>query len=395
MKAIHQYLERYAEAETQALNQQLECWPANSNYKQVLVIPVYDECDDFVQRLLHSKLGQQTLLIAVINRPDNISDCPANDALLLKLSSTFEQVWRHQRLQLLSHPCLDILLVDRHQNPIPHKQGVGLARKLGCDLAANLIHQGIIESSWIHSSDADAELPEDYFQTDTLDQHYAAATYDFDHKRGEDPVAIATQLYQRTLWDYVNGLERAGSPYAFHTIGSIIAVNYAHYCQARGFPKRAGGEDFYLLNKLRKLGRVARLPARITLTPRLSHRVPFGTGPATAKILESLKNDQPITTYDPILFDRLGQCLKVIELALTQQLSPIDACSQLPNETRAVLEQLNVNKCFSHLDQSRDAKMKLQHFHDWMDAFRTLKFVRLLQANHYPNILLSTESQSF
>ncbi|MAZ88538.1 MAG: hypothetical protein CL693_12925 [Cellvibrionaceae bacterium] len=393
MKAIHQYLERYAEAEAQELSQQLKLWPESARYKQVLVIPVYDESDEFIQRLRHSKLGQQTLLIAVVNRPDNISDCPANDVFLLKLSSTFEQRWQHHQLQLLSHPSLDILLVDRHQHPIPHKQGVGLARKLGCDLAASLIHQGIIESSWIHSSDADAELPEDYFQTDALDHNYAAATYSFDHKRGGDPVAIATQLYQQTLWDYVNGLESAGSPYAFHTIGSIIAVNYAHYCQARGFPKRAGGEDFYLLNKLRKLGRVAQLPALITLTPRLSHRVPFGTGPATAKILESLENNQPITTYDPILFERLGQCLNIIELAIRQQQPPADACLQLPSETRAALEQLGVNKCFSHLEQSRDAKMKLQHFHDWMDAFRTLKFVRLLQANHYPNIPLPTESQ--
>ncbi len=389
MKAIRQYLERYAEAEAQQLIEQLQFWPKGSTYRQVLVIPVYDESDDFINRLMHSEIGKKTLLIAVINRPDNISDCPANDTLLHELSSTFTQTWQHEQLQLLSHANLNLLLVDRHQKPIPHKQGVGLARKLGCDLAAALIHHGWVESSWIHSSDADAELPEDYYQTDSLDQSYSAATYGFDHKRGEDPVAIATQLYQQTLWDYVNGLERANSPYAFHTIGSIIAVNYAHYCQARGFPKRAGGEDFYLLNKLRKLGQVATLPARITLTPRLSHRVPFGTGPATAKILQTLESNQAVTSYDPIIFAHLGQFLDAIVEAISQQQSLTEACLQLPRETQAALEQLNLEKCFSHLEQSREPAMKLQHFHHWMDAFRTLKFVRYLQANHYPNIPLS------
>lgn len=388
MKAIHQYLERYAETETQKLIEHLQFWPKGSTYRQVLVIPVYDESDDFINRLMHSEIGKKALLIAVVNRPDNISDCPANDTLLHKLPSSFVQTWQYEQLQLLSHPNLNLLLVDRHQKPIPHKQGVGLARKLGCDLAAALIHHGWVESSWIHSSDADAELPEDYFQTDNLDQSYSAATYSFDHKRGEDSVAIATQLYQQTLWDYVNGLERANSPYAFHTIGSIIAVNYAHYCQARGFPKRAGGEDFYLLNKLRKLGQVATLPARITLTPRLSHRVPFGTGPATAKILQTLESNHAVTSYDPIIFARLGQFLDSIVEAISQQQSLTEACLQLPRETQAALEQFNLEKCFSHLEQSREPAMKLQHFHHWMDAFRTLKFVRYLQANHYPNIPL-------
>ena len=48
-------------------------------------------------------------------------------------------------------------------------------------------------------------------------------------------------------------MKYARSPYAFHTIGSTMAVSANHYAKVRGFPKREAGEDFYLLNKLAKV----------------------------------------------------------------------------------------------------------------------------------------------
>ena len=72
----------------------------------------------------------------------------------------------------------------------------------------------------------------------------------------------ATALYELRLHHYVLGLEYAGSPYAYHTLGSCLAVKADAYAQVRGFPKRAGAEDFYLLNKLAKLGAMPRLQGR-------------------------------------------------------------------------------------------------------------------------------------
>lgn len=385
MKAIEQYLGRYAEKEIRSL----ERWPSNLRFNRSLVIPAYDETSAFIDRILQSNHAQKLLLIAVINRPDNTDHCSANDELFQYFRKNFSVQWEQDLLSLFVNDDFGILVVDRHSNPIPAKQGVGLARKIGCDLAAQLIFDQAIASPWIHSTDADAQLPADYFQTESLPASYSGATYSFQHIRNESATARATELYEKTLYDYVDGLTHAGSPYAFHTIGSIIAVNYLHYCQARGFPKRSGGEDFYLLNKLRKLGEIATLPAIIKLEPRESHRVPFGTGPATAKILQALHNQEIITTYNPDIFNQLSITLKNLTEAIESG-DPLSATlDKLPISSQQALKALDIEKCFSHLSSRNNKAWQLRHFHDWLDGFRTLKFVRFLQSNYFPNIPLS------
>ncbi len=382
MKAITQYLERHAETETHSLS----TWPSGQQFSRCLVIPAYDETAAFIDRLFQSALSRQLLLILVVNRPDNIVDCPANNQLLEHIQQHFTRQFQRDSLSLFCDKSFGILVVDRHATPIPYKQGVGLARKIGCDLATQLIADKRIESRWIHSTDADARLPHDYFEAEFLPSESAAATYGFEHIRYDNDIARATQLYEKTLHDYVDGLTRAKSPYAFHTIGSIIAINHLHYCQARGFPKRSGGEDFYLLNKLRKLGEVAPLQATVLLEPRVSHRVPFGTGPATAKILHALRNQEIVNTYNPALFDQLASTINGLTSAIEQNETLTDALTSLPIQSQQALSSMDIDKCFSHLANRDDKAWRLRHFHDWFDAFRTLKFVRFLQANHFPNI---------
>jgi len=388
MKAITQYLQRYAEREIQSLRQ----WPVDQSFLRSLIIPVYDESHEFIDRLKNSALSQQLLLILVVNRPDNTNGCTANDELLRYLEDCFEMRWQHDSLKLLGSGNFGILLVDRHNDPIAHKQGVGLARKIGCDLAANLIFEKRLSSKWIHSTDADARLPADYFQTDTLTDLHAGAIYQFQHIRDGSEIAWATELYEQTLHHYVDGLARAKSPYAFHTIGSILAINYQQYCQARGFPKRSGGEDFYLLNKLRKLGAIASLPARIMLEPRESHRVPFGTGPATAKILQAMNEQKNINTYNPEVFDQLAITLKKITTTIEDQGELSSVQLELPAASQQALAALDIEKCFSHLSTRSNKDWQLRHFHDWFDAFRTLKFIRFLQTAHFPNVPLASQT---
>ncbi len=117
---------------------------------------------------------------------------------------------------------------------------------------------------------------------------------------------LATALYELRLHHYVRGLEYAGSPYAFHTLGSCLAVSFEGYAQVRGFPKRSGGEDFHLLNKLAKTGPVIRLAGDcIELASRHSQRAPFGTGAAVARISNA---GMPLTLplfYHPACFAAL------------------------------------------------------------------------------------------
>lgn len=388
-KAIRQYLERHAEPEAALLNN----FPRE--YRQVIVIPAHREQEYFLVRL--QKLAEdkgEIVAILVINRPDNHSIVSQDQALWDAALTTGQQVWRRDSLCLVEWGnASNLLLVDRFSadREIPAQQGVGLARKIGCDIALALCAQGNLQTDFIHSSDADAELPADYFDRTAEHGSASALLYPFSHIPGDDPaINQATALYERSLNYYVDGLRWAGSPYAFHTIGSCLAVSPRHYAQARGFPRRAGGEDFYLLNKLAKLAPVITLQGSpIRLQARTSDRVPFGTGPAVAKIcaLESLAD---FSTYAPEIFVELAQLLRGFELLWEKRHDCAGWLSQFPLSTQAACRSLGIEALFLHLQkQARNEHQCLNHAHRWFDGFRTLKFVHYLQSHYYPAIPLS------
>jgi hypothetical protein len=283
-----------------------------------------------------------------------------------------------------------LLLYDTEavRGPLPTDKGVGLARKIGCDIAWLWINEGTIASRWIHCTDADARLPLDYFQRiPDPGSGMAAATYPFIHAPGGDPACnSATVQYELRLHHYVLGLEYAGSPYAYHSLGSCLAVTADAYAKVRGFPQRAAAEDFYLLNKLAKVGAIERLAGDcIELESRESHRVPFGTGPAVARIRRC---DQPQAEfYHPRAFLALRALLQFVA-AYSHDPGPslrsgLEA-SGLSCELAALCEQSlaamgwqpALDHCLRHSDGPTHF---MRHFHQWFDAFRTLKFIHALQ----------------
>ena len=46
---------------------------------------------------------------------------------------------------------------------INESQGVGLARKIGCDIALKLYHSDVVKTAWIFTTDADVILPNELF----------------------------------------------------------------------------------------------------------------------------------------------------------------------------------------------------------------------------------------
>ena len=160
-----------------------------------------------------------------------------------------------------------ILVVDRARpgHFLPKGQGVGLARKIGNDIALRLHAAGRVASPWIHNTDADVRLPNDYFdQTATIPEAgNAAALYFFEHRFDADQtLAEAARLYEISLRYYTLGLAWAGSPYAYQAMGSCIAIRPEAYAAVRGFPRKNAAEDFYVLDKLAKVGSIVRLAGR-------------------------------------------------------------------------------------------------------------------------------------
>jgi len=107
------------------------------------------------------------------------------------------------------------------------------------------------------------------------------------------------RCYQLNLW-------RIGSPYAFLPLGSALAFDGRHWRVSGGFPPRQAGEDFYFLQRLRKLGPVIRwIGSRVYPSARASDRAPFGTG-AWMRQERSDRAEAAYPFYAPALFDSIG-----------------------------------------------------------------------------------------
>ena len=260
-KAVSQYLAKYAEPECQALT----TFP-DIQFQYALVIPAYQEAATFCERLTEQFESLSLLTIVVINQPETDTDEEPQQLLFDFFHKNYSLNWQSENIYLFQgESAANAFLVASRfgqEVRIPSKQGVGLARKIGADLACWLAANSKIQSPWSGSTDADAILPSDYFSSMAGKDIQGAGVFDFCHVETEelssDHAAIyyTTRLYEQWLHYYVAGLAWAGSGYAFHTIGSCLAFHYAGYCQVRGFPKRSGGEDFYLLNKTLAIGSV-------------------------------------------------------------------------------------------------------------------------------------------
>ncbi|NNC55896.1 MAG: hypothetical protein HKO07_09275, partial [Pseudomonadales bacterium] len=290
-KIIPLYLARYAEVEA---TQVLDCTNAQHRaifhgatqqaYHFSIGIPAYDETAHFIDRLV-SICHKPTLMILVVNQPLGSAANKLNRALLAHIKQAGKLLAEngHIALYRLSLHC-DVMLVDRTspQLQLPPKQGVGLARKIAADIALALYATKNLHSPWLCSTDADAVLPASYFSIQTSLPAAAACLLPFRHQRlatgnptvhrqaaASDDYGDATGvkqneldytlLYEQKICQYVEGLRFAGSPYAYHALGSTICIHALHYAAVRGFPRRSAGEDFYILNKLRKTGDVVSL----------------------------------------------------------------------------------------------------------------------------------------
>ena len=242
----------------------------------------------------------------------------------------------------------------------------------------------IVKSPWLCTSDADAILPQRYFSALTDQPVRAAAVFPFTHCGATGALGQVTALYEQRLDQYVRGLAWAGSPYAYHTLGSTIAVRAEAYAKVRGFPKRNAGEDFHLLNKLAKVGHIVSLEApRIQIQARNSDRVPFGTGPAINQLLKHADPELARIFYHPEVFSQLKSWLEVLPLSRSIDLRDLP----LSQQTLHVLESLGTESAIASARKTgKHAETFARHLHNWFDGLKTLRFVHGLQTRGLSNI---------
>jgi hypothetical protein len=399
-RAQNQYFDRYAEPEAR------EFGPLRRRFGHVLTIPAYGEGRELLQTLASIPVGAlgDVLTVLVINgRADSPPSMKAaNLAILEQLRANGgRSIPLAPNAAVHEHPRGALLLVDRATQgyEIPPRHGVGLARKIAADIALTLWSEGNVASPWIHCTDADVVLPTDYFEAAAAEiagDSDAALLYPFRHV---DATRQALE-YEVSLRYYVAGLRFARSPYAFHTIGSTLAVHASAYAHVRGFPKRLAGEDFYLLNKLAKVGTVRSLDGEpIRLSARASKRTPFGTGRALERTRGRERDLAPLCVYHPSVFSDLGVWLQTLD-ALAEAEDAADPTDLLAKQIGAwpsadaqrlrvqidetgawAAARIGVQRCRTPITRAK-------HLHGGFDAFRTLKLIHALRAGGLASIPL-------
>jgi hypothetical protein len=390
-RAQSQYLARYAEPEARELEN------FAGRFGHVVTIPAYGEGTDLHDAIASVPAGPlgEVLIVLVVNgradSPPTVRD--ANLTVLDTLCGSggpIQSIARNATLR--AHPRGALLLVDRASQgrELPARQGVGLARKIAADIALALWMRGHVASPWIHCTDADVELPIDYFEAPArLDSKTAVAAlaYPFRHVNASREALE----YEISLRYYVAGLRFAESPYAFHTIGSTLAVRADAYAQVRGFPKRQAAEDFYLLNKLAKVGAVETLEGLpIRVSARTSNRTPFGTGRALERAKQQGDKRAPLLVYHPEVFANLAAWLRTLH-ALAEAGSASDPADLLAKQTgswatehperlRSALDRTGAWAAARRaLERSKQITTRKKHLQTAFDGFQTLKLIHALR----------------
>jgi hypothetical protein len=318
-------------------------------------------------------------VIWVINHPENASDTVKNQS-----SKTVGDI---EKFVVDNPSALKMHIIKAFDLP-SKKAGVGLARKIGMDEAAYRLNS-IDQDGVILCFDADSKcLPNylkeieqkffEYPQCTGASIHYEHPLYLEDGKLNE-----AIILYELHLRYYIQALKYTGYPFAYHTIGSSMAVRSSIYQKQGGMNQRKAGEDFYFLHKIIPLGEFYNITSTTVIpSPRLSDRVPFGTGRAMQEHQNQSKDLN--LSYDLEGFKLVKSFLEDIKRDDTDKLSD------------PIMTFLKENNFLSELQKIQSQSKSEDHFQErffeWFNGFKMLKVVHFLRDNYYPEKRLVTQS---
>ena len=380
---MNYYLNRYAVRET------LITQKPNENLSIVVVIPCCNEPDltTSLQSLYNcEKPAGSVEVIAVINA----SEKAEKDVLEQNKQSLIEaENWRDSLHFDSTQGAFNFYFVEENQLPKKHA-GVGLARKIGMDEAVRRFdvvnnHQGIIACF-----DADAQCETNYLVE--LENHFKqhpkspACSIHYEHPIAgtefSEEIYNGITQYELHLRYYKNGLTYANLPYAFHTIGSSMAVRSEAYQKQNGMNKRKAGEDFYFLQKLIPLGNFTELKTtQLIPSPRVSDRVPFGTGKAMQSWLDDNKTE--MLSYNPKSFIDLREFANVLPQLFLKEV-------KTPESVQAFLVTIDFEENLINIRKNSKSETHFTEvFFKWFNAFKVLKYMHFARDNCFPDVLIS------
>lgn len=269
-----------------------------------VAIPAMDELD-YLPVTLDALARQKTRfpfeVYVCVNQPDNYW-----------LDDTKASVCEHNR-QLLDYlHDLDFLTLHILDHSSPGKgwpvgkSGVGYARKT---LFSNILNVSE-EEDIIVSLDADTYVGPEYLQSvaENFTSHPSinaiAVPYYHEVIPSDENQSKAMLRYEIYMRNYAINLLKIKSPYGFTALGSAIAMKASALRKIGNITPLQSGEDFYLVQKLCKMGGLSLFNAELVKPAnRYSNRVPFGTGPAMSLGAQGIWDSYPLyhhRCFEPI-----------------------------------------------------------------------------------------------
>lgn len=280
--------------------------------------------------------------------------------------------------------CFFRLFVFDAGQPSIDKWGVGLARKAGMDEALRRFNSIGKPEGVIVSLDADCIVEKNYFASicDNLlkkKEHSACSIY-FEHpvsgKEYPEKNYKYIILYELHLRYYLQSLKFTCFPYAFHTVGSAIAVKAVLYVKAGGMNRRQAGEDFYFVQNLVGTGGYFSLnTTTVYPSPRESYRVPFGTGPSIIKLIDNTSNG--FLTYNIDAFKELRQLFSTTtKLFRSSYLEILDFHKALPDGLKSFIDGEEWSLKIDELNKNSSSEESfVKRFFGWFNMFKIVKYL--------------------
>lgn len=384
---MNTYLKRYAYKEQQLFSE------PRQNTKLIVVIPCFNEPDVIPSLDSLARAHPPTCFVEVIIVVNQAIDAPIEIDIKNKRTIDDIKKWNKD----FNSDWLHIEIIERLDLP-PKHAGVGLARKIGMDEAIRRFE--ILESKGIIICfDADSLAQSNYFTE--IEQHFInhpnspACSIHYEHPLSgnyTEDIYLAITNYELHLRYYVWAQRFAGHPFAFQTIGSSMAVQSDTYQREGGMNRRKAGEDFYFLHKLIPLGNFTELTSTTVIpSPRISNRVPFGTGKAVNDFVE--RGTLHYESYSLTTFTDLKALFDQVETLYKTDLKSIFTTLPLP-----VQAFLNVINAEIELPEIRRQSTSLETFNNrffrWFDGFIVMKFAHYVRDHYYRNEPVHTSSKN-
>ena len=336
----------------------------------IIVIPCYNEKD--LLNTLNSLVAcaephNKFEVIVVVNSASDTSNT-IKEINQTTIDAFYK--WNEINISKIKFHCIEALNLPKK------KAGVGLARKIGMDVAASRFAQ-LDKLGWIINLDADCVVSENYLieiETKVTSEVRGGHFY-FEHQLDgleNKDLKTGITLYELHLRYYAQALKHSGFSFWHHTVGSCMISRSDVYALQGGMNQRKAGEDFYFMHKIMPGGNCVTInSATVFPSARISDRVPFGTGKAQGDWIDS--GNEVRMTYSFELFSSLKLFFSSLDMWY-------DGRPDLNEKLDAFLKLISFEDSVSRIKKRSSSKdIFIKNITQFCDGFYTLKMVHYLR----------------